>query len=97
MGVSIGEEQWLWVIVQDPGGNEQFLGVHDEEQKESFIPVFLEKEEALEGLKGLPRQEGHTYEVQAIRYGQLAPTAAEQGFMLFVVTRAGEVLEKIQP
>lgn len=25
---------WVWVVVQDPGGNEQFLGQYDEEKKE---------------------------------------------------------------
>ena len=30
------EEKWVWVIVQDPEGNEQFLGQVDESEGISF-------------------------------------------------------------
>ena len=88
---------WVWVVVIDPGGNEQFLGQHDKEKDVSFIPTFLEKEEALQGLKHLASEEGHKYEVQAIRYEELARDSAENGFMLFILSGAGKVLEKIRP
>jgi hypothetical protein len=41
-----GKDQWVWVIVQDPGGKEQFLGQHDQQENISFIPAFHSKEEA---------------------------------------------------
>jgi len=88
---------WVWVVVIDPGGNEQFLGQHDKEKDVSFIPTFLEKEEALQGLKNLSFEEGHKYEVQAIQYEELARDSAENGFMLFILSGAGKVLEKIRP
>jgi hypothetical protein len=88
---------WVWVVVQNPGRNEQFLGQHDKEKDISYIPTFLEKEEALECLKYLTRDETQTYEVQAIQYEQVARDAAEHGFVLFMLNRAGEVLEKIKP
>ena len=88
---------WVWVVVLDPGENEQFLGQHDKEKDVSFIPTFLEKEGALQSLKLLSREQGHKYEVQAIQYEDLAHNANENGFMLFVLNGAGEILEKIEP
>jgi len=38
------DDTWMWVIVQDPSGNEQFLGQHDDEKDVSFIPAFDEKD-----------------------------------------------------
>ena len=46
----IKDDQWVWVVIQNPGGNEQFLGQKDEDKGISFIPTFLEKEEAEQGL-----------------------------------------------
>ena len=96
MSTLIKKDQWVWVVVQDPGGNEQFLGQHDDEKNESFIPVFLEKEEAQQGLNFLVSEKGKKYEVQAIQYTDLVERAAEHGFMLFMLSGAGEVLEKIK-
>ena len=96
MSKLIEEDQWIWVVIQDPGGNEQFLGQHDDEKHESFIPVFLEKEEAQQGLSFLVSKKGHKYEVQAIQFYDLSQRAAEQGFMLYVLNGSGEVLEKIK-
>ena len=95
MGKLIQEDTWVWIVVQDPGGNEQFLGQHDDEQDISFIPTFLDKEEAVEGAEQLVQEGGQSYEVQAIRYQELARHAADHGFMLFLLDKAGRVLEKI--
>ena len=97
MSEVVQKEQWVWVVVQDPGDNEQFLGQQDRERNESFIPVFLEKEEAQQGLSHLVRGEGHTYEVQAIRFDDLEQRAAEHGFLLVVLSGSGTVLERITP
>jgi len=93
----IQNDQWVWVVVQDPGGNEQFLGQRDETEGISFIPVWLEKDAALDGLKLLARNQGVKYEVQAIQTETLAPKAAEAGFRLFVLDASGKVLEQIAP
>ena len=37
------EDQWVWVVVQDPGEKEQFLGQHNEQENVSFIPAFHSK------------------------------------------------------
>jgi hypothetical protein len=92
----IKDDQWVWVVIQNPGGNEQFLGQKDEEKGISFIPTFLEKEEAEQGLTLMARDEGRKYEVQAIQLEDLSQRAAENGLMLFVVNAKGAVLEKIE-
>ncbi|MBE9593241.1 MAG: hypothetical protein IMF19_07145 [Proteobacteria bacterium] len=97
MSKLIQENPWVWVFVLDPGGNEQFLGQHYKEEDISFIPTFLEKEEALKCLDHLTCDKGKKYEVQAIQYEELARDAAEHKFMLFILNGTGEVLEKITP
>jgi hypothetical protein len=97
MSALIQGNPWVWVVVQDPGGDEQFLGQHDEDKNISYIPTFLEKQDASQCLNLLMRDENRKYEVQAIQYEQLARDAAEHGFMLFVLNNAGEILEKITP
>jgi len=96
MSKLIEKDQWVWVIIQDPGGIEQFLGQQDAKNDETFIPLFLEKEEAQQGLSFLVREKGLKYEVQAIIYEDLSQRAGEYGFMLFLLNGAGEVLEKIK-
>ena len=97
MGKVIRGNPWVWVVVLDPGENEQFLGQYDQENEISYIPTFLEKEEALQSLEHLAREQGHKYEVQAIQYEDLASNAAENGFALFILNAKGEILEKIKP
>ncbi|MBN1850940.1 MAG: hypothetical protein JW932_20420 [Deltaproteobacteria bacterium] len=94
--MDIQKDTWLWVVVQDTGGSEMFLGQHDERNNESFIPVFLEKGDAQIGLEQLVREKDKKYEVQAIQYGLLAQYAFEKGFMVFILNAAGEVLYKLE-
>ena len=97
MSTVIEGNPWVWVVVIDPGKNEQFLGQHDQEDEISFIPVFLNKEEALQALNRLALEQGHRSEVQAIQYEELARSSAEHGFMLFILNAKGEILEKLKP
>ena len=96
MSKLIKDDQWVWVVIQNPGGNEQFLGQQDEEKGISFIPTFLRKEEAEQGLTLMAREAGRKYEVHAILFDDLSQRAAEKGFALFLVNGKGEVLEKIE-
>ena len=97
MGNVIKADQWVWVMVQDPGGKEQFFGLHDEGEGISFIPVFLEKEIALQCFINLPRDSGKKYEAQAILYEDLAVQSARNGFSLHLFDAEGRVMEKINP
>ena len=90
------DDQWVWVVVQDPGSNEQFLGQHDEEENISYIPVFSDKEAAQQGLLNLTREQGHKYEVQAILREELIKDAAAGGFFVFLLSESGQVIEKIK-
>ena len=90
-------DNWIWVVVQDPGGKEQFLGQHDKTENISFIPAFPTKDAAQQGLLNLARGKNRKYEVQAILYEELAKDAAANGFMIFLLDENGEVLEKIKP
>ena len=94
---SIKKDTWIWVIVQDPGGDEQFLGQLDEENDISFIPAFFQKEDAEQCFLQLQRQKGLKYEIQAIFYDELSQDASKNGFMIFMLNAEGEILEKIKP
>ncbi|MGD8522074.1 MAG: hypothetical protein PVF56_13090 [Desulfobacterales bacterium] len=97
MTTSINADTWVWVVVQDPDGNEQFLGQLDAEQNISFIPAFYQKEDAQQCLTQMHRQKGKKYEIQAILFDELAKDAAKHEFMIFMLNSEGEILEKIQP
>jgi len=95
MGVK--QDTWVWVVVQDPDNEEKILGLHDDEKKVSFIPAFLDRDEAQKCLGRLATEKGKKYEIQAIRYGFLVRHSNENGFMIFILNGEGEVFEKIEP
>ena len=97
MGSRVKEDTWVWVVVQDPGAREQFLGQHDSEKDVSFIPAYLEKEEANRGMKRLVRDENRKYEVQAIQAAHLLEQAGGHGFQVFLLDGEGTLIEKIVP
>ncbi len=90
-------DTWVWAIVQDPDGKEQFLGQHDASNNISFVPFFIEKQEAEQCLSGLVKKPGHKYEIQAILFDELKSFCAREKTMLFFLNGAGEILDKIQP
>jgi hypothetical protein len=90
-------DTWIWVIVQNPGPQEQFLGQHYEDQNVSFIPAFFEKEDAQQCLIQMATNKGDKYEVQAIFFEELTADAAKHDFMIFMLNADGEILEKINP
>jgi len=93
----IPPDTWVWIVVQNPGANEQFLGQHDQEQNLSYIPAFFEKEEAQQCLIHMATRRGDKYEVQAILFEELAKDAAKNNFMIFMLNGEGKILEKITP
>jgi hypothetical protein len=90
-------DTWIWIVVQNPGADEQFLGQHDRDQDVSFIPAFLDKEDARQCLIHMSTQKGCKYEVQAVLFGELSKDAAKNGFLIFMLNADGEILEKITP
>ncbi len=90
-------DTWVWVVIQNPGPNEQFLGQHYQDEDVSFIPAFFEKEDAQQCLVHMTTQKGEKYEIQAIFFHELSQSAAQYDFMIFLLNADGEILEKIQP
>ena len=97
MNKKITSDTWIWVVVQDPGGDEQFLGQHDEKKDVSFIPAFHEKDDAQQALGQLITEKGKKYEAQAVLFEELAKDAAQHGFMIFMLNTDGEILEEMAP
>ncbi len=93
MKADISKDQWVWVVIQDPGEKELFLGQHDEEKGISYIPIFLEKEAAGKGINFLAKEEGHKYEIQAIQYGHLLTDAVKAGFNILLMDDSGNRVE----
>ncbi|RJP86080.1 MAG: hypothetical protein C4518_14645 [Desulfobacteraceae bacterium] len=94
---SLKKDSWVFVAVQDPGGNEHFLGLYDQESDVSFIPIFKNKEDAQSCLVHLPTQKGAKYEVQAIIFEDLAKDALNNNFVIFLLDGEGKILEKDLP
>lgn len=92
--MKLEKDTWLWVIVQDPGGNEMFLGQYDEKKDISFIPAFYEKDEAKASLDFINKDDKLKYEVQAIKYGLLEQYCKANNFVVFICNASGEILEK---
>ena len=88
-------DTWVWVVIQDPGKNEQFLGQHDEESNISFIPAFYQKEDAQQCLIHMATRRGTRYEIQGIFLDELTKEAALNNFQVFLLDADGQVLEKI--
>lgn len=92
--MEIEKDTWLWIIVQDPGGNEMFLGQYDKEKDISFIPAFYEKDDARTSLDLIDKDDSLKYEVQAIKYGLLEQYCKENNFVVFICNASGEIVTK---
>jgi hypothetical protein len=97
MEKEIKPDTWIWVVVQNPGPQEQFLGQEYADKNVSFIPAFFEKEDAQQCLIHMTTQKGDKYEVQAVFYKELAEDAAKHDFMIFMLNADGEILQEIKP
>ncbi|MCF8094208.1 MAG: hypothetical protein K9J79_02480 [Desulfobacteraceae bacterium] len=97
MNENTKNESWIYVAVEDPGGDENFMGLYDEKTEVSYIPAFKEKEDALSCMLNLPRRTGKKYEVQAVMLDHLAEDARRNEFLIFVLDGKGRILEQIEP
>jgi hypothetical protein len=94
MSKLVKDDSWVWVVIQDPEGDAKVLGQHDAENDISFIPTFLEKEEALKCYNSLVLEKGKKHEVEAVLYEELRRDSSENGFLIFILNGSGEILEK---
>ncbi len=97
MKTAVDKEKWVFVLIQNPGSDEQIAGMHDDEAGTDFIPAFQSKEDAAECFINLPREPGKRYEVQAIILEDLENYASKNYFMIFFLNKEGKVLNRIKP
>lgn len=88
---------FVWITVIDPGPQEQYLGLSDQETHIDFIPIFRDKEEALKCYHLMARDKSRKYEIQAVHLSELRKSAAAGGFMIFLCDGDGRVLERLPP
>jgi hypothetical protein len=86
-------EGWVYVVVCNPGENEQFLGLFDKEKSVDFIPAFPSKDAANDCFLTLPREKGKKYEVQAIHIEELTAEAAKNGFLVAMFDNNGNIID----
>lgn len=96
MSVEIKKDQWVYVVVQNPGGAEKIVGQYDEGLNLTYIPVFMDKDEAQMAFGRLAFEKGSKYEVQAILYEDAASHAADNQCLIFILDSDGKILDKIQ-
>jgi len=92
---TINNDDWVWVVIQDPGGNEQFLGQQENETGIAFIPMFKEKDDALMCMPLMARDKQIKYEAQAVIFSDLKEQAASSGFRIYLLDNEGRVLDKL--
>ena len=97
MSENLSADSWIWVIVMDPESAPQYLGQHDEDTDVAYIPAFLNKEDAQQGVLRLSIEKGKKIEIQAVMYDQLTADAAGNGFHIFIISDQGAILERIAP
>lgn len=85
---------WLYVFVCEPGANESFLGLYNEEKEVNFIPAFQTKEDANDCFLTLPREKGKKYELQAVHIDELQEEATKNGFAVALVDSDGKVIKE---
>jgi hypothetical protein len=97
MALKISAASWVYVLVQNPGTDEQIVGQQDTKDDIAFIPMFLDKDSAIQGVMHMVKERGQKFEVQAIIYEDLAGYAAKGGFILFVIDENGRIIDKLTP
>lgn len=93
----VSETGWLWVLIQNPGENEQIVGQYYTKDNISFIPAFGEKEEARRCQGKMALNDKKKYEIQAMHINDLKMQAGPNGFQIFILNGVGEILRRIIP
>ena len=89
----IDNTTWIWTIVMDPEKDAQILGQNNTQDDISFIPSFLNKEDAQQCLIQLNCERGRKYEPQAILYEDLLRHARDNQFLIYLLDGDGKILE----
>ncbi|MFP4030679.1 MAG: hypothetical protein ACLFRG_09985 [Desulfococcaceae bacterium] len=86
---------WLWVVIQSQDGEDQLVGQHLEGEENAFIPAFRSRDEAENARPLLALAPGGVFEVQAMQRDELVGLAVAHGFLVRLLTEAGEILEEL--
>ncbi|MBR9979506.1 MAG: hypothetical protein KFF50_00620 [Desulfatitalea sp.] len=97
MGQIIENTAWVYVVVQNPGQQENILGQRDDALDITFIPVFKDRDTAQQGVLHLVKQPGLSLEIQAIIFEDLTRYAVQGGFLLFLLDGTGQIVTKMSP
>lgn len=97
MPEKIDANTWVYTVITNPGSDEQVLGQHDTAADIAYIPIFTEKDDATQGLLNLEVARGTRCEVQAFLFSDIAQAADQNGFLIYLLDAAGNVLNKIAP
>lgn len=92
MEENTASDEWVFVFVCDPGPNETYFGLYNEEKDLNFIPAFRTREEANDCFLELPRKKGVKHECQAVHVEELTETAEKNGFVVTLVDSDGKVI-----
>ncbi len=93
----IDAQAWVYVMVQSPEKDARIVGQVDAENNISFIPMFMDKESATQGMIHMAKERAKKYEIQAIMFEDLEKYAAESQFLIFVLDDEGRVVDKRAP
>ncbi len=88
---------WIYVIIQDPGAAEQFVGFMDETRQKPYIPAFKTKEEAQNALIHFSLARDKKYEIQAVIFAELAKDALQNDFLIYLLDGDGKILHPVDP
>jgi hypothetical protein len=93
----IDPQSWVYILVQNPGTDDRIVGQTDPEHNISFIPMFLDKEAASQGVIHMAKKKGQKYEIQAIIFEDLEKYAMQGQSILFIIDGDGKVIDKRAP
>ncbi len=97
MTLEIDAQAWVYVMVQNPDKEDQIVGQFDAENDISFIPLFMDKASAAQGMLHMAKEIGKKYEIQAIIFEDLERYAVESSTLLFVLDDQGKMIDKRVP
>lgn len=97
MAIKVAATTWVYVLVQNPGADEKIVGQNDPENEITFIPAYVEKESAQQGIFEMPKKSGQKYEIQAIIYEDLEQYASDAQSLIFFLDDNGKIIEKRAP
>ena len=58
--------EWLWIVIEQQGNDENLFGQYDEERDIFFIPAFYDRENAEACLPLMQKVPDRKYEIQAM-------------------------------